>query len=119
MASIILCLGAFVAVYWCTRRSLVAGMNAVFAVGYLYGIVRANVPQTFSHFIFDAGVGGLYLGSLFKGLTAIQRLRIRKIRAWVVCLLGWPLLLFFIPVQDPMIQLVGLRGAIWFVPFLI
>src|SRR5215471_8133507 len=113
----ILCLGAFLAVFLFTRRSLVAGMIAVLAVGYLYGIVRANVPQSFSHFIFDAGLGGLYLGLWLKGITPVQRLKTRKIRKWLVFLVGWPALLFFIPLQDPVIQLVGLRGQIWFVPF--
>jgi hypothetical protein len=119
MESILLCLGAFVTVYWFTRRSLVAGLEATLTVGYLYGIVRANVPQTFSHFIFDAGIGGLYLGSFLGGLTPTQKLRIQKVRAWAVFLVVWPMVLFFIPTQDSMVQLVGLRGAVWFVPFLI
>jgi hypothetical protein len=119
MAPILLCLGSFVAALWFTRRSLVAGLNAVMAIGYMYGIVRANVPQSFSHFIFDAGAGGLYLGLWLKGLTPAQRFRTRKVRKWLVPLVGWPLLLFFIPVQDSLIQLVGLRGEIWFLPFLL
>jgi hypothetical protein len=117
--SIFLCLGAFVVVLWLGRRSLILGLSAALTVGYGYGIVRANVPQAFSHFIFDAGIGGLYLAVWLQGLTPIQRLRMRKVRGWVVCLIAWPILLFFIPVQDPVIQLVGLRGAIWFVPFLL
>jgi hypothetical protein len=119
MESILLCLGTCVTVYWCTRRSLAAGLNAALTVGYAYGIVRANVPQEFSHFMFDAGIGGLYLGIASKGLTPIQRLRIKNVRPWVVCLVAWPILLFFIPAQDPIIQLVGLRGVIWFLPFLL
>ncbi|SRR5579875_50785 len=119
MASIILCGVASVVVYWCTKRSLVAGLNAVLTVGYAYGIVRANIPQVFSHFIFDAGIGGLYLGTLSGGLTPIQKLRVMKVRGWVIFLILWPMLLFFIPVQDIMIQLVGMRGSVWFVPFLL
>ena len=119
MESILLCLGAFVVVFWLTRRSSVAGLAAALAVGYFYGIVRANVPQSFSHFIFDAGAGGLYLGAWLKGLTPSQRSRTQKIRKWLVPLIGWPVLLFFIPVQDSLIQLVGLRGEIWFIPFLL
>jgi hypothetical protein len=119
MESILLCLGAFVGVFWFTRRSLAAGLNAALAVGYLYGIVRANVPQGFSHFLFDAGIGGLYLGLWLRGLTPAQRLRTRKVRKWLLFLIGWPVLLFLIPVQDPLIQLVGLRGVVWFVPFLL
>ena len=119
MESILLCLGGFVAVFWCARSSLIAGLSATLTVGYLYGIVRANVPQEVSHFTFDAGAAGLYLAIWLRGLTPIQRLRIRKLKGWVICLVGWPLVLFFIPVQDPLIQLVGLRGEIWFVPFLL
>src|SRR5262249_1164647 len=102
MEALVLCLGSFVAVYWLTRRSLLAGMKALFTVGYFYGIVRANAPQTFSHFIFDAGIGGLYIGTVLTGFTPIQRLRIRKVRGWVICLTAWPLLLFSIPMQDSM-----------------
>src|SRR5262245_18037713 len=119
MESILLCLGAFVVVYWFARRSVVAGLEAVLTIGYLYGIVRANVPQTFSHFIFDAGIGGLYLVTWLMVLTPIQRLRIRKWMSWVVALIGWPLLLFFVRLQDSLIRLVGLRAAIWFVLFLL
>ncbi len=119
MESLLLCGAAFTLVFFCTRRSLAVGINAAIAIGYLYGIIRANVPQTASHFIFDAGVGGLYLGIMWRGLTTMQRLRIRRVRGWVICLIAWPLILFFIPIQDPLIQLVGLRGAVWFVPFVL
>jgi hypothetical protein len=119
MQSILLCLGAFAAVFWFTRRSLVAGLEAALIVGYFYGIVRANVPQAFSHFIFDAGIGGLYVAMWLRGLTPLERLKTRKVRKWLVLLIGWPLLLFFIPMQAPLIQLVGLRGAVWFLPFLL
>jgi len=119
MESILLCLAAFVGIFWFTRRSLVAGLSAALTVGYLYGIVRANVPQSLSHFIFDAGAGGLYLGTWLKGLTPEQLFRTQKIRKWLIPLIGWPVLLFFVPVQDSLIQLVGLRGEIWFLPFLL
>jgi hypothetical protein len=118
VGSIFLCLVAFLAVFWLGRRSFIAGLSGALSVGYVYGIVRANLPQAFSHFIFDAAIGGLYLAIWSNGLTPIQRLRVRKVRGWAVWLIGWPMLLFFVPVQDPLIQLVGLRGAAWFVPFL-
>jgi hypothetical protein len=119
MKAIALCLVAFFVVYWCTKRSLAAGLNAVLTVGYAYGLVRANVPQPFSHFIFDAGIGGLYLGIPWSGLSAIQRFRIKNLRTWVVALVGWPILLLLIPAQDMVVQLVGLRGVVWFLPFLL
>src|SRR5207249_5998430 len=45
--------------------------------------------------------------------------RIRELQAWVVVLICWPLLLLLLPVQDPLIRLVGLRGNIFFLPFLL
>lgn len=118
MESVLLCVVSFVAVYCFSRRSLTDGLRAVLTVGYFYGIVRANIPQTFSHFIFDAGIGGLYLATSSRGLNPIQKFRIRKVKRWVAPLIAWPMLLFLIPFQDSMIQLVGLRAAVWFVPFL-
>ena len=61
MLSVGLCLLAFMFSYAAGRRSLSAGLATVFTVGYFYGILRANIPEPFSHFIFDAGVVGLYL----------------------------------------------------------
>src|SRR5262249_23924071 len=40
-------------------------------------------------------------------------------RNWTAILLGWASLMFLIPVQHPLIQLVGLRGNAFLVPFLI
>ena len=57
MLSLLLCVLAFAATYRASRRSLLAGLVAVFAIGYLYGILRANIIQPFSHFIFDAARG--------------------------------------------------------------
>jgi hypothetical protein len=119
MTAIVLCLTVFLVVYWCTKRSLATGLNAVLTVGYAYGLVRANVPQAFSHFIFDAGIGGLYLGIPWSSLTPIQRFRVKKLRPWVIALVGWPVLLLFVPAQDLVVQLVGLRGVVWFLPLLL
>ncbi|MCP5842991.1 hypothetical protein NL296_27460, partial [Klebsiella pneumoniae] len=92
--------------------SLVAGLCVLMTVGYAYGIVRANVPETFSHFIFDAAVVGLYATQLGRKPNAEERRRQRALSAWVTFLVVWPLLLFFVPVQTYEVQLVGLRGNI-------
>lgn len=119
MTSIILCLLAFIATLFASRRSLVAGLTVVLGVGYVYGIVRANLPQTFSHFIFDASVFGLYITELFKPADKEQRFRLHNIKLWVAFLMIWPTLLFLLPIQDTMVELVGLRGNIFLLPFLI
>ena len=64
MISIGLCAAAFLACVYMGRKSLVAGLCTLMAVGYAYGIVRANLPDGFSHLIFDAGTLGLYAAQL-------------------------------------------------------
>jgi hypothetical protein len=91
----------------------------VFGVGYIYGITRANVPETYSHFIFDAGVVGLYLAQLFRSLSPAQEYKVGPLKPWLEFLIGWPVLLFLIPIQDLLIQFVGLRGSIFLLPFIL
>jgi hypothetical protein len=117
--SFYLCLLSFGLCYWAGRRSLVNGLAVVLAVGYLYGITRANVPETYSHFIFDVGVVGLYAAQLFRSLSPLERFKVGSLKPWLEFMIAWPLLLFLIPIQDLMIQFVGLRGNIFFLPFIL
>jgi len=116
MLAIILCIGAFAISIWTARRSVVAGLISVLAIGYFYGIVRANILSPFSHFIFDASLIGLYAGQLFTRLTFDELRRSATLRAWLAALIAWPLLVFFLPFQNPLISLVGLRGNLFFLP---
>ncbi|MGH9311082.1 MAG: hypothetical protein ACRD1U_17020 [Vicinamibacterales bacterium] len=119
MISIALCGVAFVLCLQTGRRSLVAGLCALLGIGYVYGIVRANLPDGYSHLIFDAGVLGLYAAQLRLPQPRWQFFRAEELRTWMIVLMAWPVLLFFVPWQDPLIQLVGLRGSIFLLPFLI
>ncbi|MEP7274077.1 MAG: hypothetical protein ABI882_21440, partial [Acidobacteriota bacterium] len=110
MISIVFCVIAFALCLYYGRQSLVAGLTAILAVGYGYGMIRANVPQAASHFIFDAAVLGLYVAQLRKPLSPSQRSKARKLKPWVMVLCIWPLLLVLVPMQDFLIELVGLRG---------
>src|SRR5271170_455887 len=112
------CIIALIACFIATRRSLVRGLGVLTAIGYVYGIARGNLPQPAMHFLFDFGVIGLYLAMITRRLTAAQSSRLKKLQPWLAVLAGWPILLFFFPVQDPLIQLVGLRGQIFFLPFI-
>jgi hypothetical protein len=114
-----LCLISFALSYWAGRRSLVSGLVAVLGVGYAYGITRANLPVTSSHFIFDSAVVGLYVAQLFRQLSPLERFKVSSLRPWLEFLIIWPLLLFLIPIQDMMIQFVGLRGNIFLLPFIL
>jgi hypothetical protein len=119
MLSLVLCVLSLIICFIAGRRSLVAGLAAVLGIGYLYGIIRANLPETFSHFIFDAAVLSLYLTQLPRRLSPIQRLKTQKLKLWVTFLMIWPTLLLLMPIQDTMVELVGLRGNIFLLPFLL
>lgn len=119
MTELILCFAALIIGFAAGRRSLVAGLVAVLAVGYVYGITRANFTGAASHFIFDAGVAGLYAARWGDLSKMIEGRDGRWLKLWVTLLILWPVLLFLVPVQDPMIQIVGLRADVFFIPFLL
>ena len=119
MTSVALCIAIFGFCYVAGRRSLIGGICAVLAVGYLYGIVRANIPDGVSHLLFDSGVLGLYCAQLFRKQPAWQGMRSEELRHWVFFLIVWPILLFLTMRQDFLIQVVGLRGNIFLIPFIV
>ena len=106
-------------VFFCGRRSLGAGLVALLVVGYSYGVLRANFPTNGSHFFFDAAVLGLYMAVFMTPARSKARFRSLSLQPWVAILMVWPFLMFFVPTQDWAIQLVGLRGAVFFLPFLL
>lgn len=119
MKSILLWIFAAVLAFIAARRSLVAGLLAVLGIGYAYGILRANLPEASSHFILDAAVVGVYSAQLLHLLGAARNPEFLHLKLWVGALVLWPILPFLIPFQDPLIQLVGLRGNIFLLPFLL
>lgn len=119
MTGLALCAVAFILTYALGRRSVPLGMSAVLTVGFLYGIVRANYLDSFTHFLFDSSVFGLYLVTLIRPGGAQTPARLRPLQQWVLVLLGWAAIMFILPLQHPLIQLVGLRGNAFLVPFLL
>ncbi len=116
MTSLLLCGLALVVSFIAGRRSLVGGLVSVLAIGYAYGITRANLPETFAHLIFDAGVLGFYCSRLPELLSPLAGSKLAVLKLWVLALIAWPVALFFVPFQDPMVQLVGLRGNVLLLP---
>jgi hypothetical protein len=89
-------------------------------VGYAYGILRANFPDTATYLTFDGAVLGVYVAQLWRPFTQEQRRRIHELRLWLVVLIGWPTLLFFLfPTDSPLVELVGLRANVFLLPFLL
>jgi len=97
----------------------VAGLVTVLAVGYGYGIARAHLQESFAHFIFDAAVLGLYVAQAGKLLGETSQRDVRILRLWVILLIAWPTMLLLLPWQDPVVQIVGLRGNVFLLPFLL
>jgi hypothetical protein len=105
--------------YWLARRSLVHGIVSTLAAGYAFGILRANFPQFPSYFIFDAAVVGLYAAQISQITRPFYSLNGQRLKHWTAFVILWPLLLFFIPQQDVMVRLVGLRGNMFLLPFVL
>lgn len=119
MPALILCAVALLASFWAGKRSLGWGLFALLAVGYFYGILRANLLTTFSHFIFDAGLLGLYLSQNWSSTDPKEAQRLATVRLWTGVLIAWPVLLLIMPFQPMLVSLVGLRGNVFFIPVLL
>ena len=113
------CLIAFTICYIAARRSLIAGLLTTLAIGYVFGIVKANMPQTASYFIFDSAVLGLYAAQLFQPLNQVLRQKLEGLQSWMEFLIFWPLIVLFFPAQELLVRLVGLRTSVFFLPFLL
>jgi hypothetical protein len=104
------------------RRNVGHGLGFVLAVGCIYGWLRANFVDGFTHFCFDAALGGLYLGCLPR-LRKSNWLTARGSLAWTVLLMAWPCLVIclspFLDAQHFFVQIVGLRTAALFVPLIL
>jgi hypothetical protein len=116
MTALILCVIAFLSSLLVARRSLAYGLIAVAAWGYAYGILRANLLTAASHFIFDAGLLGLYCGQLAQCFHRADSPRIGQLRLWLALLVIWPLLICCAPFQPLLVSIVGFRGAAFFLP---
>jgi hypothetical protein len=116
MLALILCLLLFAATACLCYRSLACGLLALLTAGYVYGIARANLTATASHFLCDSAVLGFYLG---RYLAPQKSEAPEELRLWTVALIAWPCLLCLIPFQNIWVTLVGLRGNIFFLPLLL
>jgi len=94
-------------------------VSASIVVGYAYGILRANFNDGFSHFIFDSALASVYLATFTTPAAAGALRRSKDAQTWLLMLIGWPLLLFFLPINHYLVQLVGLRHVIFFLPVIL
>jgi O-Antigen ligase len=114
MTAVVLCILAFAATFWVGKRSLGLGVVALLLFGYFYGIIRANIPATFSHFLFDSSLLGLYLSQKWSAPANSEALR--SLKGWILVLFLWPCVMVLLPTQPLLVSLVGLRGSVFFLP---
>ena len=118
--SVVITALAFTAALVGGTRSLGAGLAAVVATGYVNGYVRANYLGVFSTFMFDAAVLAFYLVFFLGPLAPPADFWQSPVAARVVPLIAWPgLLAVMLPINDPLIQLVAFRAAVWFLPMVL
>lgn len=114
MTPLLFPLAAFLGTLLATRRSLGTGVATAVGVGYVNGVIRANVLSVWTTFLFDAAILGLYAGFLARpDAAAVWRTPFGK---WIVVLMAWPAALCLIPINHPLVQLVALRATIWYLP---
>jgi hypothetical protein len=119
LIGLLLCLAALASTYSVARTRLGHGLGVLFAWGYIYGVARSNFLDGFAHFIFDAAVAGLYLARLRRSLLPTNRPAVRALVTWVTLLVAWPTLLVVLPPDHILINLVGLRVAIFYLPVML
>ena len=119
MLGLSLCFAALLSTYVAARRSLASGLAGLLAWGYLYGILRVNIATTTGHFIFDCALIGLYAAQFLKRKTLADGRRRAQLKTWIAVLASWSVLLSLVPFQPVLVTLVGLRGAIFFLPLVL
>jgi hypothetical protein len=118
MIALGLCILAFVLTFWAGRYSLGKGLVVVLVFGYFYGILRANLQTTPSHFIFDACVLGFYLSQITSAKDKKTSPNSAALHLWTTILILWPMIVLFVPFQPYLVALVGFRSATIFLPML-
>ncbi len=119
MIGVIGCVLAAVSTFVVSKRSLGHGLGVCLFWGYVYGVFRANYLDGFAHFLFDATVFGLYAARLNARLLPPAGSPLRPLMTWVAVLCAWPTVLVLLPYDHLLINLVGLRVAIYYVPVLL
>jgi len=95
------------------------GLCCMAGWGYFHGILKAHYVGSGGHFIFDAATIGLYLGFLISKPKEYEWDRVCIVKPWVYLLIGWNLFMALVPVQHYLIQIVGLRGNIFWHPMIL
>lgn len=119
MSGTIFCILAFLSCLTLSVKNWRFGLCALISWGYFYGIIKAHYISSNGYFVFDAATVGFYAGFLLKWPNSAERKRWQKILPWVTVLIAWPLFMAIVPMQHYLVQIVGLRGNIFWIPMLL
>lgn len=87
--------------------------------GYFFGILKAHYFASWGHFIFDAATVGFYVGLIIKLPSKEEQAKWKPVLPWVLWLIVWPLFMALIPIQHYLVQIVGLRGNMFWIPMIL
>ena len=119
MSGTLLCILAFLSCTAFSGANWRYGLCALIAWGYFFGILKAHYVATWGHFIFDAATVGFYAGILLNWPRLEERQKWQKLMPWVILMVAWPLFMALVPIQHYLVQLVGLRGNMFWIPMLL
>lgn len=119
MSGNLFCVLAFATSFVAARISLVSGLIFLLIWGYFFGILKANYVATNGLFIFDAATIGFYLGSLLNPKLKSVAYRYKPVFPWVSILIAWPVFMSLVPIQHYLVQFIGLRGNIFWLPMIL
>jgi hypothetical protein len=119
MSGFVLCILAFLTTFFVGMLNWRFSLCVLMAWGYFFGFLKANFVDSAGHFIFDASTIGFYF-ALMMTLTKVQnRFAWKPVKTWLILLIAWPVFMALIPLQHYLIQLVGLRGNIMWLPMVL
>ena len=119
MSGTLLCILAFLSCIGFSGANWRYGLCVLMAWGYFFGILKAHYAASWGHFIFDAATVGFYAGILLNWPRLEERQKWEKLKPWVIGMVAWPLFMALLPIQHYLVQLVGLRGNIFWIPMLL
>jgi hypothetical protein len=118
MTGTICCLLAFLSCLASSYFQLGLGIGFLIFWGYFFGILKANYFDSNGLFIFDSATIGFYLGLANKIGKYSGFIGWKKIFPWFAMLLAWPVFMAVVPIQHYLIQVIGLRGNIFWLPMI-
>lgn len=118
MNGYLLCVLAFATTFAACAKNWRYAFCVVIAWGYFYGILKAHFLYSGGHFIFDFSIAGFFANLLIHPPPASEMKPARRVKPWVAALVAWPVFMAILPLQHYLVQLVGLRANMLWVPLI-